>query len=140
MKKARYIIVFLIIIGIFATTIHFQAVNEFENIMASIANTDKLQIALKDYSSGCKVDLADAVTIEEIRKNISEIQYDGIFWAENFIMPTDKAYSLIVFSRSFHIVFTISASHEKSRVIGSSFSISIKNYDSLYKTVKAVFG
>ena len=98
-----------------------------------------LQIALKDYRSGRSVDLVDAATIETIRKSISEIQYGGLFWGEDLITPADQAYSLIAFSKQSHAVFTISACPEKSRVIGSPFTISIDNYDSLYETVKRAF-
>lgn len=135
----RCAMVVFILLGAFAAAVHFRAQNSFQDIMASIADADGLQIALKDYRSGRSVDLVDAATIETIRKSISEIQYGGLFWGEDLITPADQAYSLIAFSKQSHAVFTISACPGKSRVIGSPFTISIDNYDSLYETVKRAF-
>lgn len=142
MKKAICCIaVFLLVIGVYAAAVHFQALKSFQNTMTSIANADSLEVSLKDYSSGRNVDVVDAATIEKIKNDISEIQFDGIYDGIDLTTPEDQAYSVIVFSKTPHAFefFHISAFPEKSRIIGGDFSISIKNYEDLYETVKAIF-
>lgn len=137
-KKVRNIIIAFIIIGFCIFTINICALNELQNLTNSRCNTSEIKISIKNYQSGHSIDVIDTTDIEEIYEGISEIHYSGLFFGNTRIDSDDQAYSLIISTEEAYAILIISASDKQSRVDGKYFSISIKNYDSLYQTVKAI--
>lgn len=126
-------------LGISAVIVHTLAWNELHNIKNQIDNQSGIQVVLKDYQSSNSVKVVNPITIKDICEGISELQYNGLFGGNELITNDNQAYSLIVYSKDLHVTFIISDSYKQSRVIGNNFSISVKNYENLYESLKSVF-
>ena len=142
-KKFKYIGIILISIGVYIASINIWAWYEFRNIITRIESQSELSINLMEFTKAHReVDVVDPATVKEICEGISELKYGGIFSGVEAIYPPydGDAYSLIVYSKEIHETFTLVESPQKTRVkINGKVSVSLKNYDNLYKSIQSVF-
>lgn len=96
-------------------------------------------MTLKDYTTGCKIDIADPALLNKISQEIAKLQYGGVFIGRTWIIPDDHAYSLTIYSKDISMTFTLADSQYLSRVRGKNFTISIKNFGGLHKTLESTF-
>lgn len=135
----RIIFIAIVLMVTTVAAINIQAMQQVCRITEIMDWSGKVEVSLKNYETGEKVQVTEASDLEEICDSLAALKYGGLYLGKSWVQPGDQAYSLIVSTGEFQEVLTLYAPHDQSYIVWKPLNITLKNTDALYETIWSFF-